>query len=80
MGVYIFLAVLAALVIFVGILLIRTALAAKKAEPIGKKPVYTTEREDTENGERLMKMTTRNFRSSARRSGSCFRCCMSAPR
>lgn len=56
MGVYIFLAVLAALVIFVGILLIRTALAAKKAEPIGEKPVYTTEREDTENGERLMKM------------------------
>lgn len=55
MGVYIFLAVLAALVIFVGILLIRTALAAKKAEPIGEKPVYTTEREDTENGERLMK-------------------------
>ena len=54
MGVYIFLAVLAALVIFVGILLIRTALAAKKAEPIGEKPVYTTEREDTENGERLM--------------------------
>ena len=47
MGVYIFLAVLAALVIFVGILLIRTALAAKKAEPIGEKPVYTTEREDT---------------------------------
>lgn len=55
MGLYVFLAVLAALVIFVGILLIRTALAAKKAEPIGKKPVYTTEREDTENGERLMK-------------------------
>ena len=56
MGLYILLAVLAVLVIFIGILLIRAALAAKKAEPIGEKPVYTTEQEDIENGERLMKM------------------------
>ena len=56
MGLYILLAVLAVLVIFICILLIRAALAAKKAEPIGEKPVYTTEQEDIENGERLMKM------------------------
>ena len=52
MGLYILLAVLAVLVIFICILLIRAALAAKKAEPIGEKPVYTTEQEDIENGER----------------------------
>ena len=56
MGLYILLAVLAVLVIFICVLLIRAALAAKKAEPIGEKPVYTTEQEDIENGERLMKM------------------------
>lgn len=56
MGLYILLAVLAVLVMFICILLIRAALAAKKAEPIGEKPVYTTEQEDIENGERLMKM------------------------
>ena len=76
MGLYILLAVLAVLVIFICILLIRAALAAKKAEPIGEKPVYTTEQEDIENGERLMKMieyrpakymTTRSLRSCARR-------------
>jgi len=38
MGLYILLAVLAVLVIFICILLIRAALAAKKAEPIGEKP------------------------------------------
>lgn len=36
MGLYILLAVLAVLVIFICILLIRAALAAKKAEPIGE--------------------------------------------
>lgn len=46
MGLYILLAVLAVLVIFICVLLIRAALAAKKAEPIGEKPVYTTEQED----------------------------------
>ena len=51
MGLYILLAVLAVLVIFICVLLIRAALAAKKAEPIGEKPVYTTEQEDIENGE-----------------------------
>ena len=56
MGLYILLAVLAVLVLFICILLIRAALAAKKAEPIGEKPVYTTEQEDIENGERLIKM------------------------
>ena len=56
MGLYILLAVLAVLVIFICVLLIRATLAAKKAEPIGEKPVYTTEQEDIENGERLMKM------------------------
>ncbi len=41
-GLYVSLAVLAVPVIFICILLIRAALAAKKAEPIGEKPIYTT--------------------------------------